>query len=353
MGAARHGFRVHKLKLGRGLNGRKPILPARGMNADEAEEARKSPQPAPIGEDYLQSLTGVLANLQARSESLTDIPKLIAVTDGANTHVPSTEPGTPRLVIEDFRVTARRVSVVVEYGHLGYSHRAVGAKRSDQATLTDKSPMQFYRLEFLVPEKGAEGLVAAEVIAGGSALPALSAWINQAGRELHGDENLPRLMVPALADESRLEKLLQGKTVAEIELVRRNKGTDGVPTSSTVRLTEIVKSSSKMDNASALARRWVDRQRSDDPYVEAERLREVGKLAEIVDPNAEKMGFTDGLVKFKTENDRFTTVTPSRAAEIFVYSISERRPDDTVWLDRTRGQVVAMANSEDLSVVWG
>ena len=353
MSAARHGFRVHRLKLGRGLNGRKPILPARGMNVDEAEEAKKSPPKTPIGEDYLKSLTDALANLKARPESLTDTPKLIAVADGANTHVPSTEPGTPRLVVEGFSVTGRRVSVVVEYGHLGYSHRAVGIKRSDEATLTDKSPMQFYRLEFLVPEKGAEGLVVAEVIAGGSALPALGAWINQAGRELYGDEYLPRLMVPALADESRLEKLLQGKTVAEIELIRRNKGVDGAPNSSTIRLIELVKSSNKMDNASALAHGWVDRQRSDDPYVEAERLQEVGKLAEIVDPNAEKMGFTDGLVKFKSENDRFTTVTPSRAAEVFVYSISDSRPDERVWLDRTEAQAMAMAKSEQLSVVWG
>lgn len=352
MGATRHGFKVHKLKVARGLNGRKPVLPVRGMNVDEVEESKKSTLKAPVGEDYLKTLTDCLENLRDRTESLTDTPKLIAVADGANTHVPSTEPGTPRLVIEDVQATKRRISVLVEYGHLGYSHRAVGAKKSEQAKLDDKSPMQFYRLEFLVPDKGAEGLVVAEVIAGSSALPALSAWINQAGRDLYGDDYLPRLMVPALADEERLKKLLEGKTVAEIELVRRTKAGDGAPASNTVRLIEKVRSSNKIENATSLANGWVDRQRSDDPYAEAERLEEVGKLAEIVDENASKMGFTDGLVKFSADGSRFTTVTPSRAAEIFVYSISEARPQDTAWRDRTQGQALAMAKVEGLSVAW-
>jgi hypothetical protein len=352
MGATRHGFKVHKLKVARGLNGRKPILPARGLNADEVEEAKSASPTPPLGEDYLATLKRALEDLRDRPESLTDTPKLIAVVDGANAHVASTEPGTPRLVVTNIKTTKRRVSVLVEYGHLGYSHRAVGAKKKDAAKLDDKSPMQFYRVEFLVPEKGLEGLVVAEVIAGGSALPALAAWINQSNRDQHGDDAFPRLMVPALADESRLQKLLQGKAVAEIELVRKGRDGDGAATSNTVRLIERVKSGKTMDNATALANNWVGRQQSDDPYAEAERMAEVGKLAELVDQNASKMGFTDGLVKFKADGDRFTTVTPSRAAEIFVYSISEKPPQESVWESRTKQQALAMAAAEKLSVVW-
>lgn len=347
----RYAFKVHSLRLGRGLNGRKPVYPHVTQSEDEAKAVAKG-NDGPASRDYVTDLVSTLEALRDTEETFTDVPKLIAVVDGANEHVPSDQPGTPRMVVSDVTRTGRRVSVTVEYGHLGYHHRAVGKTKKEEATLEDKSPVEFFRTEFLIPDKGQRGIVGTEVVSRSSALPALVGWINHSMRTQFGDDKFPRLMVPGLADKKRIQELINGDTVAEIRLSKSIKAGDGVGTTGKLELIEKVRTVSHVQNAQNLVKGWFERREEEKSYTEAERLEQIDLLAEIVDDAAKSMGFTDGQVKLDEGSGRFVTVTPSRVGEIFVYSISDVRPGDTTWEQRVQAQVMAMAKADQLSVAW-
>lgn len=347
----RYAFKVHELKLGRGLNGRKPVYPHATQTEDEAKAISKG-KDGPAARDYIDDLVRTLEKMRDTEETFTDVPKLIAVVDGANEHVPSTDPGTPRMVVTEVERNGRRVSVTVEYGHLGYHHRAVGPKKSEEAKLDDKSPVEFFRTEFLVPSKGARGIVATEVVSRASALPPLVGWINHSMRQEFGDTGFPRLMVPGLADKKRIQELINGDTVAEIRLSKTTTAGDGVMSTGKVELIEKVRTASHIKNAQNLVKGWFERHQEEKTYTEHERLEQVELLAEIVDDAAKAMNFTDGQVKLDEGSGRFMTVTPSRVGEIFVYSISEVRPGKETWEHRVKPQTLSMAKADRLSVAW-
>lgn len=349
----RYAFKVHSLELARGLRGRKRLVQATSLNEDETKAFLKDKTGADFKpRDFLDDLVEAVTTLRDAEDSLTDIPRLIATDDGADEHVASSDPGTPRMVVTAVNVSGRRVSVTVEYGHLGYSHRAVGAKTKDEAQLSDKSPMEYYRTEFLVPDKGTHGIVATECIRSASSLPALTSWINHKLREKHGDEAMPRVMTPALADKQKIQSLLSSNAVAEIRLQRRGVARDGTRTGENLVLTQKVKSSGMIANAKALIDDWISHHDKKTRYDAAGRLAQVEALAEVVDDNAGDMNFTDGVVKLETSNGRMVSVTPDKIGEVFIYDISEIRPGTATWETRTRDQLSLMATAEKLSVAW-
>lgn len=359
----RYGFKVHSLELARGINGRKRLhvrscshdaeAAAHQKAVDEATAAGDPPPAPPVHGDYLELLTHSLGVLKDRETALTDTPKMIAVADGANEFVPSADPGTVRMRVTDVAVSGRRVSVTLEYGYLGYAHKGLAERRADDAELLDKSPVEFYRTEFLVPDRGERGLIATESISRASSLYALTAWINHIAREEAGDQRFVRLMVPQLTDTAKLNDLLTGDTVSEIKLVRQaGVDVDGVASDNVITLTEKVRSAGTMDQTKQLIIGWIERIRSKDKMSEEERLDAIRTLAGIVGPEFEDVGFNDGVVKLDPGTGKKVEVRPSRIGELFTYEISDQRPSPTVWEERTKTQLLAMANAEDVSVVW-
>jgi hypothetical protein len=359
----RYGFKVHTLELARGRRGRirLPIATCfadreveKVKKAREVAEAAGDPPPAPLATgDYRDLLLDALRELRDSETALTDVPKLMAVTDGANEFVPEMKPGTVRLRVVEVTADARRVSATVEYGHLGYAHRALAERREDDAQLDNKSPVQFFRVEFLLPEQGETGLIAAETISGGSALPVLVSWINHTMRGKYGDDAMVRLMAPQMTDTARVDALLKRDAVAEIHLVKHGAEIDGMPSDGKITVVEQVRTTSKMQNAKTLVDSWVARLRSKDGMTEDQRKGEIRALAGVVSDVFAEVEFDDGVVKLDPGTGRMVEVRPSRIGELFIYEISDLWPDQDEWLGRTREQILALAGAEGLSVVWG
>lgn len=351
----RYGYRVHTLELARGLRGRILLDNRSCTNEREREAFRKGKGDDFPRRDYLDVLTQQLAHLRDREDTLTDIPKLIAVADGANEFVPGDEPGTPRLTVEDFRVSGRRVSVDVEYGHLGWHHRAVGEKRTDNADLKRRSPMQIYRIEFVLPDSGTCGLVASETISGGHALPMLTAWLNQLAREAETDDGMVRLMTHPLTDLQQVLRLLERpNSVAEIELQRpagAPTGTkDGAPTSSgKIILKEQLVPGSKLDGIKILLERWHEARFE---YSGEEAREQVRALAELVDPSAGGLEFTDGVIRLDPDGGKKVSVRPTKLGELYAFEISDTVPPPNRWSDEVKSKISAFAKDLELSVVW-
>lgn len=347
----RYGFRVHKLELARGLHGRRLLEARTSTNEREREDAKKGKGEERASKDYLEHLMGQLRQLESGPDTLTDVPKLIAVADGANEFVPGEEPGTPRLLVTDVGVHGRRVSVEVEYGHLGWHHRAVGKTRSDESPLADRSPMQRYRLEFLVPDKGPTGLIASETISGGHSLPMLVAWLNQLTREEMGDDDMVRLMAHPLTDLQRVLQLLEKpNSVAEIELKRTAGATvDGVHSSGTITLKEQVVPGNKIDLIKTLLQRWNAAGFKYDP---TETREEVKALAEVVDPQAGDLEFTDGVIRLDPGGGKKLSVRPTKLGELYAYELSDLRPPQEKWESEVRDKLLGFAKDSELSVSW-
>lgn len=348
----RYGFRVHKLELARGLRGRRLLELATCTNDHERKEAKQTGSEPPEKSDILDWLEGQVSQLSGAPETLTDIPKLIAVADGANDFVAGDDPGTPRLLVLKHKRAARRLHVEVEYGHLGYHHRAVGATRSEASDLTTKSPMQIYRLEFLVPIDGTRGLIASESISGGHALPMLLAWLNHRARQEKGDDAMVRIMGHPLTDLDMVLKLLdQDNAVAEVQLARtKNSTIDGVPSSGKIILHEEVVPGTKIQGLKKLLGLWYEK---DFSYDEQGKLEQVKSLAEVVAPQAGGIGFDDGYIRLDAGNGKKVTVRPTRLGELYAYPISEHRPTDSMWEERVKDRLMAIATGDKLSVSWG
>jgi hypothetical protein len=362
----RYGLTVHSLELARGLSGRRRLLPAVGFSEKELEDQKKAPVvvqaavaapaataavlPSPKGGDYLDDLRDALVELQGSELALTDVPKLIAVADGADEFVPGDEAGTPRMRVDEVSVSGRRISVVVEYGHLGWSHRALGAQRTDDAELDGKSPAERFRLEFLVPPKGERGIVVSEVIARANALPMLNAWINHVLRGRDGDENFPRLMTPQLTDTTRVQRLLRPEAVNEIEL--KKPAGDGVPTGATITVKEKFAEGHAAKEVVDLISQWVEMKRGKQKYTEDERLEQVQALAELVDENIAKAGFDDGVVKLSDGEGRPVSVSPGRLGEMFIVRIANSRPGASTWENTARQHAERMAELQEAAVEW-
>lgn len=357
------GFKVHTLEVSRGLSGRSR-LPLRTCTDDkdvakykkacEEADAAGKPKPAPLQTgDYMQQFVEALNSLKARKLALTDVPKMMAVADGEDVFVPGDDPGTVRLRVTAVETHGRRVSVRVDYGHLGYAHTALAEEAKDDAPLDKKSPAQWYRMEFLIPDKGTKGLVVTESISRGSALPALVAWVNHVMREQHGDLSMLRLMVPQMTDLERLKAVMNGDTVSEIHLVQKSAAIDGVPDDGSIKVVEKVRSTNKMSSAKRLVGTWWDKLATDEKYTEDERLQQVQLLAQVVNPALAGIEFDDGIVKLDPGSGKKVEVRPSRVGELFTYDIAEARPGDTLWEDSVKTRALAMAKADGVSVAWG
>lgn len=94
------------------------FIPAISQNAAEIKAIQDGKADKPEARVYLDDLVRTSQTLKARTEALDDVPKMLAVVDGADEHVPTTQAGTPRMVVHEVQVHGRTLSVVAEYGHL-------------------------------------------------------------------------------------------------------------------------------------------------------------------------------------------------------------------------------------------
>lgn len=348
----RYGFRIHELELARGLRGRRRLEPRTCTNDHERAEIKKGRDEPRGSKDYLDQLVDQLNEMRDDSDALTGIPVLLAVADGADDFVAQEDPGTPRLLVTDVSRHGRRVSVEVEYGHLGWHHRAVGRTRADVSSLTHRSPMQLYRIEFLVPDQGTRGLIAAETISGGHALTMLVAWLNHRSREAEGDDEMVRLLAQPLTELQRVLQLLDDpNSAAEIELKRaQGVSVDGVPTSGKVTLKEQVVPGTKRMQLKHLTRRWHS---ADFKYESMQALEEVRALAEVVAPAAAELEFTDGVIRLDPGNGRPLSVRPTKLGELYAYELSDHHPTPSQWDEAVRTKLLAFASEPpELSVAW-
>jgi hypothetical protein len=347
----RYGFRVHKIELGRGLNGRRRLELRTGTNDYEREQVKRGHLEEPPKVDYLNWLQEQCEAMRDAPDSLTDIPRLIRVADGADEFVPSDDPGTPRLVVTDVTVSGRRLDVEVEYGHLGWHHRAVGATKDTVSDLTDQSPMQRYRVTMLIPDRGTAGLAAAETISGGHALDMLNAWLNLRAWKEWGDDEMLRLMTPKLTDMERVLELLDNpNALAEVQLARTKNATiDGVPSSGKITLREEVVPGTKVDALKKLLGEW---NRNAFKYDAQGKLLEVKALAEVIAPGAGEIGFDDGYIQLQADGGKKVTVRPTKLGDLYAYPISDVRPSDYTWTEAVKTRLLAIAAGDDLPVVW-
>lgn len=374
-----YGFRLFTFKLVKGVQGQRK-QPFQACGADGKTHAA----------DHLVRLLRLLEGYQ----NLSKMPPVRAaqgdVLDPIDVHtvIPDTElqRGDPKVRWLTSEISASRlVSVTFRYGTVGREEIAMSSSGPD-SDIKGKAPAQEYRADFYFPAEGEVGILALEAIDNTNPIRVLTQWLTRAAIEVRDQDTVStgvegdvwRLSFNPLADYPKLRTMILRSPGSEIRLFKHEVSGEGVRTTQVTKvkveakITEEAERELAVDWATTLYERAHAKFLKGKPRrkrgaaaptkeelaaAETAALEEkrglVAELENIVD-SVSGLGFDDGVLVLRDENNTVTKIGPDRLDDVFVYRITENiRPDEVQWRQAVERVIVDQRTALNTEIVLG
>ncbi|MGW3413874.1 hypothetical protein [Streptomyces sp. NPDC000888] len=240
--------------------------------------------------------------------------------------------GNPAFRVDSVEMRDNTIRAVLQAGKFGSHERAIGeGDATGDLHIGDRAASNDFRVVLAIPDEGDKGFLAVESI--GRACPAalLVKWLKRKSQEEGASEEGEgiwwRPSIKSIADEERLNQMINEGAAQNLVLVRHAIGREGARKTKELTITHSLASSGKLNQVSQMMRGWLADERERSTSLEQAVTRESGvrQLAALAGPEIENIPLDDGWVEVKDPDGQIKRVSPHHLADVFTYRLSEDR----------------------------
>lgn len=240
--------------------------------------------------------------------------------------------GNPAFRVDSVELRDNTIRARLQAGKFGSHERAIGEGDSTaDLHISDRAASNEFRIVLAIPDEGDKGFLAVESIGRSCPHALLGKWLKKKSQEEGASEDSEgvwwRPSIKAIADEERLEQMINDGAAQKLVLVRHAIGVDGMRKTNELTITHSLASSGKFNEVKQVVRGWLIEEKERETPLERSVAQEIGvrQLAAIAGPEIENIQLDDGWVEIKDPDGQVKRVNPHHMADVFTYRLSEDR----------------------------